>query len=356
MSGSCVLVTGGEGFIAGHVLLQLLDSGYQVKASLLCAKNADKVRSKIKRHLKDAASLHQLSFVEADLTADSGWAEACQGCKYVLHIAGVVPSTPVGHIDELLVPAREGTLRVLRAAKRAGVQRVVLTSSVAACGWGHPLQAGDSKVYTEASWSNPDAPEHLINPYQKTKTLAELAAWDWVAQEGGLELVSVLPSVVLGPLLSKDVPASAQLICSMLDGNMALIPNLSVGIVDVRDAAALHLLALESKEAHGHRFCCTCPGVMSLREMAEVMRAAEGQLEEIHRHKVPCRRIPDALVRMGSWFSGFLRVLSNDLSIAREFSPNKAHDMLGWSTRSPEEAVIACARSLVEHKVIPPQA
>ena len=245
---STVLVTGGSGFIGSHCILQLLAAGHSVCTTVRNRAREADVRALLKTG--GAEPGNRLRFFAADLEKDAGWAEAAAGCEYVLHVASPFPPTVPANENELIVPAREGTLRVLRAARDAGVKRVVQTSSFAAIGYGHEPQTAP---FNETSWTNPDGAD--VQPYVKSKTLAERAAWDFIAREGGgLELSVVNPVGVLGPVLGADYSTSILIVQRMLDGGMPGIPKLSFGVVDVRDVADMHLRCMTHPAAKGERF------------------------------------------------------------------------------------------------------
>ena len=241
-----VLVTGGSGFIGTHVILQLLAAGHRVRATLRTPARQSEVLAMLQRG--GATDTGPLSFYAADLTRDDGWAQAATGCDYVLHIASPLPAHVPKDENELIVPAREGTLRVLRAARDAGVKRAVVTSSFAAIGYGHVRR---SHPFDETDWSELDGP--AVQPYPKSKTLAERAAWHFVAQEGGgLELATVNPVAVLGPVLGPDVSTSIAMVQALLAGRIPAVPRISFGLVDVRDVADLHLRAMTSPAPRCH--------------------------------------------------------------------------------------------------------
>src|SRR5580698_7402283 len=226
-----VLVTGGSGFIASHAILQLLNAGHSVRATVRDLKRESEVRAMLKQGGVQAGD--RLSFFAADLQSEAGWAAAVGDCDYVLHVASPFPGQVPQHEDELIVPAREGALRVLRAARDAKVKRVVLTSSFAAIGYG---QKPREKPFDETNWTDPNGDDVL--PYVKSKTLAERAAWDFIAREGGgLELSVVNPVGVFGPVLGPDYSTSILLVQRMMDGAMPGCPKLYFGVVDVRDVA-----------------------------------------------------------------------------------------------------------------------
>ncbi|BBB01376.1 putative dihydrokaempferol 4-reductase [Actinacidiphila reveromycinica] len=332
-----VLVTGGSGFIAGHCILQLLDQGYLVRATVRSLSREAAVRSV----LADAGMVHDdaLTFVAADLTDDAGWAAAVTGVDFVLHVASPVRPGHVEDPDELILPAREGTLRVLRAARDAGVARVVLTSAFHAVGWGHPH---DDRVFTEDDWTVVDSPE--VDPYGASKTLAERAAWDFVRAEGGTtELVTMLPVAVMGPVLGHDVSGSNLLVKRILDGDMPGFPDLYFPVVDVRDVAAAHILAMTAKDAAGERFLICDGPAIAMKELGAWIRADLGAAAP----HVPKRSVPSFVVRAGARFNAELRHIRPELGHVRRPSHDKARDILGWRPRPARDAVVAAARSLV---------
>src|SRR5262245_26039615 len=263
---STVLVTGGSGFIGSHAILQLLAAGHPVRTTVRNPKREGDGPAMLKECGCEAGD--RLSFAAADLEDDAGWPEAVAGCEYVLHVASPFPPSVPKHEDELIVPAREGTLRVLRAARAAGVRRVVLTSSFAAIGYGQKPQ---QVPYNETNWTDPNGDDVL--PYQKSKTLAERAAWDFIAREGGnLELSVVNPVVVFGPVPGPDYSTSILLVQRLMDGAMPGCPRLYFGVVDVRDVADIHLRAMTDPAANGERFLATAGDFMSMRDIAKVLK------------------------------------------------------------------------------------
>lgn len=256
---SAVLVTGGSGFVGSYCILQLLAEGHTVRTTVRNLAREGDVRSMLKTGGADARD--RLSFFAADLESDKGWSEAAAGCDYILHVASPIPVAVPKNEDELIVPAREGALRVLRAARGAGVKRVVLTSSFAAIGYGQKPQTAP---FDESSWT--DINGYGATPYIKSKTIAERAAWDFVAKEGGTELAVVNPVAILGPVLGADYSPSIMIVQRMLDGAIPGCPQRWFGIVDVRDVADLHVRAMTHPAASGQRFLCkaaTAPRALS---------------------------------------------------------------------------------------------
>ena len=332
-----VLVTGGSGFIAGHCILQLLEQGHFVRSTIRSLAKETTARDV----LNDAGMVHaeRLSFVAADLLRDDGWAEAVAGMDVVLHVASPVQPGRVANEDEVIVPAREGTLRVLRAARDAGVKRVVLTSAFHAVSWGHPH--GDH-VFTEADWTILDGPG--VDAYGKSKTLAERAAWDFIAAEGGgLELTTMLPVAVMGPVMGKDVSGANHIVQRMLDGAMPVVPNLFIPVVDVRDVASAHVMATINPGAAGERFLLSNGQALSLKEIGAIIRAALGDAAK----RVPTHTLPDFVVRIIARFNAEMRPFVSDLGYAKNTSNDKARRVLGWTPREPCEAIVAAATSLV---------
>ena len=334
---STILVTGGSGFIGGYCILQLLAAGHQVRTTVRNLRREGDVRAMLK-HAGALPANERLSVVAADLADNAGWAQAVAGCEYVLHVASPLPSYIPKHEDELIVPARDGALRVLRAAQGAGVRRVVMTSSFAAIGYGHPPR---SAPFTESDWTNADAAS--LSAYVKSKTLAERAAWDFIAKEGrGLELATVNPVVVFGPVLGSDYSASILLIKRMLDGAMPALPRLSFGAVDVRDVADLHVRAMTDGAAAGQRFLAVAGDFMSMLEIANVLRRRMGSAAS----RVPSRQVPDWLVHVAGWFNALARQAVPELGKHKNATSQKAQRVLGWAPRSNEQAIVATAESL----------
>jgi len=337
MSNELVLVTGGSGFIAMHCILKLFDQGYRMRATVRSLAREAEVRATLKAAGADAGE--RLSFVAADLTADAGWAEAVAGCDHVLHVASPFPVKVPRHEDELIVPAREGALRVLRAARDAGVRRVVQTSSFAAIGYGHPKM---DRPFDEHDWSQPENAE--VMAYPKSKTLAERAAWDFMAREGGaMELAVVNPVGVFGPALGADFSTSIEIIRRLMDGALPALPRITFGVVDARDVADLHLLAMTHPEAAGERFLAVAGDFVTLQGIGLVLKRRLGDAAR----RVPTRELPDWLLRIVALFDKSVAQIVPELGKPKTASSAKAKRVLGWSPRSAEEAVVATAESLL---------
>lgn len=331
---STILVTGGSGFIGSHCILQLLAAGHRVRATLRSLQREDDVRGMLKN--AGAGADGRLSFAAADLRTDAGWPDAVAGCEYVLHVASPFPGKVPAHEDELIVPAREGTLRVLRAARDAGVKRVVLTSSFAAIGYGH---AARQAPFDETDWTDPTG---KASAYVKSKTLAERAAWDFMAREGGLELTVVNPVLVLGPILGPDFSTSIILLQRLMNGTMPACPRLYFGVVDVRDVADLHLRAMTHPAARGERFLALAGDFLSILDIAKVLKARMGAAAR----KVPTRQIPDWLVRLAALRDPAVKQILPELGKVKNATNQKARRVLGWTPRSNEESIVAAADSL----------
>ena len=347
---STVLVTGGSGFIASHTILQLLAAGYQVRTTVRNLSREGDVRAMLKNGGCDQAS--RLSFVAADLMSDAGWPAAVAGCEYVLHIASPFPSTVPKDENELILPAREGALRVLRAARDAGVKRVVMTSSFAAVGYGHtPHELGpvhgdpgapQQELFTEKDWTDPTQPD--VMPYTRSKTLAERAAWEFIEREGaGLELAVVNPVAVFGPVLGPDYATSILLVQKMMDGALPGLPRMCFGAVDVRDVADLHLRAMTNPAAKGERFIAVAGDFMWIVEIAKVLKARLGDAAK----RVPTRELPNWLVRLAAFKDPAVKQIIPELGKWKNATSEKAQRVLGWSPRSREDSVVATAESLM---------
>ena len=334
---SAVLVTGGSGFIGSHTIVQLLAAGHQVRTTVRNLARDRDVREFVRAGGGDPGD--RLTVVAADLERDAGWPEAVDGIDYVLHIASPFPSTVPKDEDDLIVPAREGALRVLRAARDAGVKRVVMTSSFAAVGYGHPEQ---STPFDETYWTNVDG--RGVTAYVKSKTIAERAAWDYVAAQGAaLELAVVNPVGVFGPVLGRDYATSILLVQRLMDGAIPGCPRLSFGAVDVRDVADLHLRAMTDPQARGQRFLACAGDFMRLVEMARVLKERMGPAAR----RVPAREIPDWLVRAFALVDPTARQIVPELGKIKNATSAKAMQMLGWVPRPREDALVATAESLL---------
>ncbi|WP_066794269.1 SDR family oxidoreductase [Sphingomonas soli] len=333
---SKVLVTGGSGFVGSHVILQLLAAGHLVRTTVRSLDREAEVRATLERAGGDT---YRLGFAAADLERDSGWAEAAADCDFVHHVASPFPIRQPKDEQELIRPAVEGTLRVLRAARAAGVKRVVLTSSFAAIGYGHGER---SAAFTEADWTDVNGP--AVQPYMKSKTLAERAAWDFIASEGGgMELSVVNPVGIFGPALGRDLSTSIEVVRRMMAGELPGTPDLWFSVVDVRDVASLQVLAMTDPAAAGERFLAVAGEPMSLHQMALVLHDHFGA-------KVP-RQLPNWLVRLLGLVNPLAREAVPRLGIRGRASNAKAL-ALGWTPRSNEEAIAATARSLKDLKLV----
>lgn len=336
-----ILVTGGTGYIAGVLIRQLLAAGWQVHTTVRDLAREPALRQAL--GAQRGASKGRLRCFAADLMHDSGWAEAAAGCTHLAHVASPLPAGVPRDANELIAPARDGALRALKAARDAGVRRVVMTSSVAAIAYGHG--AGEHR-FTEADWTNLDAPG--VPPYVQSKTVAERAARDWVAREGGgLEFCTVNPSVVLGPVASSDYSASVVIVQSLLQGRIPALPRIGFGVVDVRDVAELHVRALTAPGMAGERFIA-CAGFLWLREIAAILREELGD----DARRVPTLQLPDWSVRLMARFSPLVRNAASELGTARHQDASHARAVLGWVPRPPREAIVASARDLIALRVV----
>ncbi|MFE8596799.1 SDR family oxidoreductase [Archangium violaceum] len=333
---STVLVTGGSGFVGSHIILQLLAAGLTVRTTVRSLQREAGVRAMLES--AGAKPGDRLSFFAADLERDEGWAAAVAGCDYVMHVASPMPAEEPKHEDEVIVPARDGVLRVLRAARDAKVKRVVLTSTCGAIYYGHPLR---KEPFDETSWTNIQGE---MSAYVKSKAIAERAAWDFIAAEGGgLEFTSINPSGIFGPALGADYSSSLELVKRLMN-RMPGCPQLYFGVVDVRDVADLHLRAMTSPAAKGERFIAVSGECMSMMDIAAVLKARLGDAAK----KVPTRPLPDWLVRLGALFNPGMKQLLPLLGKIRNASSDKARRVLGWEPRSREDAVVATAESLLK--------
>ena len=336
MSEEIVLVTGGTGFIAQYCMLALLERGYRVRTTVRNPAREAEVRAHLK--LGGAEPGDRLAFVVADLENDAGWAQAAAGCAYAMHGASPTPSGDQVSEDDWIRPAVDGNLRVLRAARDAGVKRVVLTSAFGAIGVGH--KASYPRPFTETDWSDLGGD---VAPYQKSKTLSERAAWDFMAREGGgLELSAVNPVAVMGPVLGADYSHSIRMVKNMLAGQ-AGNPKIRSCFVDVRDVADLHVRAMTHPAAAGERFLATAGGCLWMADVAKILKRRLGA----DAAKVSTKIIPNTVMRLSAMSNPGVRGLIPLLGIDMSASGEKAQWLLGWAPRSNEEAIVATAESLI---------
>jgi nucleoside-diphosphate-sugar epimerase len=333
--GKTVLVTGGSGYLGGWCVVELLRRGYRVRTTVRDLAREAEVRATVATQV-DAGD--RLTVLAADLLDDAGWGDAAGGCDYVLHVASPFPPVQPKDPDELIVPAREGTLRVLAASLDAGVERIVVTSSVAAITGSGKAVSG--RPLDERDWSDPDNPK--LSPYACSKTVAERAAWDFMAERGATEkLATVNPGAIIGPVLNDDRSFSLQAIERLL-GGMPGLPQIGFSFVDVRDVADLEIRAMTAPEAAGERFVAVTT-FQWMADIATVLRERMGEAAA----KVPSRSIPNFVVRGMAIFDPSVRSIVGQLGRKTNLSSAKAEARLGWSPRPIDETIVECAQSLL---------
>jgi nucleoside-diphosphate-sugar epimerase len=337
---SKVLVTGGSGFVGSHLILQLLSAGHDLHTTVRSLKRGDIVRAMLRDAGVDPGE--RLAFFAANLERDDGWSDAVAGCDYVMHVASPIPLNAPKTEDEVIVPARDGVLRVLKAARDAKVKRVVLTSSCGAIYYGHLSRKAP---FDETSWTDIHGE---MSAYVRSKAIAERAAWDFIAAEGGtLELSVINPAGIFGPVLGADFSSSIELVKRLMNGTPGC-PQLYFGVVDVRDVADLHLRAMTNLAAKGERFIAVSGEVMSMLDIAKVIKRRLGDAAK----KVPTRQLPNWFVRLVARFDPSMRQLLPLLGNVRNATSAKAERVLGWQPRPREDAIAATAESLVKFGIV----
>lgn len=334
-----VLVTGGTGYVAGWCVVELLRRGHRVRTTVRGHGREQAVRDAVAGEVDPGG---RLEFAVADLTADDGWAAAVEGVDRVLHVAS--PLGGSGGPEALIAPARDGALRVLRAAAAAGVRRVVMTS---AANTASPSSYAEEGVTDETLWTDPDDP--TLIPYRRSKTLAERAAWDFMAgYDGPTELTTILPGAVFGPILATDTIGSVGIVQRMLTGAMSGVPRIGLEVVDVRDVADIHLRAMTAPEAAGERFLATGE-FLWMADMARTLREGLGE----HGRRVPTRQVPDVVIRLLARFRDpSLREITPALGRRNRHSTEKARILLDWQPRPARRTVLDCAESLIAHGAV----
>ncbi|MBR10505.1 MAG: nucleoside-diphosphate sugar epimerase [Rickettsiales bacterium] len=335
-----VLLTGVTGFLGSHTTIQLLEKGYHVTGTLRNMSRADSMREVIAKH---TSKVENLAFAEADLEDESIWLTLCKDKDFVMHIASPFPRKLPKNDDELIRPAKAGVLNVLNASSKLGVKRVVITSSTGAVVYGN--SKGKHNEFTESDWTDVSNKKDTT-PYFRSKTIAEKAAWDFIEQDNsGLELVTVCPGAILGPVLEQDFGTSANIVIKALDGSSPALPNIGFDMVDVRSVADLHVRAMENALAANQRYIGSS-GFSKFSEVADVLRKAYPT------KKVPKVTLPDFMVRLFSNFDKTLKPILIDLSAERRVNHSKAVNELGWKPLSNEEAILSCARSVISHGIV----
>lgn len=339
-AGGTVLVTGGTGFLGAWCGAELVRRGYEVRTTVRDLRRADDVRASFAAAGVEPGE--RLSLAAADLNEDDGWADAVAGCDYVLHVASPFPPAQPKDPDELIVPARDGALRVLGASLEAGVKRVVMTSSVAAVRHG---RAPSAEPYDEADWTDPE--DLRRTPYVRSKTIAERAAWEHVRARGAESRLAVVnPGAIIGPVLSDDRSFSLQVV-ERLMGGMPAMPRLGFVLVDVRDVADLQIRAMTAPAAGGERFLAV-DRFLWMKDVARILRERLGA----EARKVPTRVAPDLMIRAMGLFDPSVRSIVSDLGESTTYTAQKAKTTLGWEPRPIEDSIADTAQSLLERGLV----
>ena len=340
-----VLVTGASGYIASRVVLDLLDAGYRVRGTIRSSEAGTGLLQALAPHTDQ---LDRLELFQTDLTADAGWDEAVQGCDYVQHIASPFPLENPVEEAELIRPAVEGTRRVLAAAARHGVRRVVLTSSVAAVFHG---QNGRTEPFSESDWTIVN--EH-IDAYAKSKTLAEQVAWEFMESlpaDHPMEMAVINPGYVIGPVFDSREKTSAELLKTYMEGRVPGVSRIKFNLVDVRDVSKAHLAAMTSPEAAGKRFLCVAGGIW-LPEIADILSTRFEPLG----YRIPTMRFPEWFVRLYALVDSNARRVSDELNKEIRFDTTRIREILGWEPRPLETSILEMGESMIEHGVVRPSA
>ena len=336
-----ILVTGGTGFIGGEVIDQLLDKGYTVHTTV---RDLAKSEPRLRKRWPDAGD--RLKLFQADLMDDAGWAAANAGCHAVIHVASPFPLSVPKDDDDLIVPAREGTVRALRFAKDAGAQRFIQTSSAAAIAYGQ----GSKNHFDHTDWT--DVTASNVSAYTKSKTLAENAARDWVIENApDMVYCSINPVAVFGPVANDDLSTSVLIVKKLMDGSIPMLPDMGIGVVDVRDVARAHVAALEAPadQVKGERFP-TAESFLWMRDMATTLKARVPEYCD----KVPSRNMPDFVVKLLAPFVPEMKQIKGELGHVRDVDGSHTTRILGFEYISAEQSLEDTARSLIDQGILKP--
>lgn len=336
-----VLLTGISGFLGSHTAIQLLNKGYKVTGTVRNLSRANDLKAIIEKH---TPNIQNLTIAEADLNDESKWPELTQNVDFIQHIASPFPRILPKHESDLIIPARNGVLNILKSASVNNVKRVVITSSIAAVVYGKNKKDLDL-TFTEKDWTD-ESNKKDSTPYFRSKTIAEKAAWEYLKKNpSGLELVTVLPGAILGPVLEDDFGTSANIVIKTIDGSMPAIPKIGVEIIDVRSVADLLIKAMELPQANNQRYLASS-GYLSFKNIAGILK------KEYPNRKVPSKELPDFFVKLLSNFETSLKPILIDLGIERKIDRLKAVNELNWQPLSMEEAILSCAESVIALKIV----
>jgi nucleoside-diphosphate-sugar epimerase len=339
----CILVTGASGFVAKHVIGELLRAGYRVRGTV---RNRTKIRSiQAAMDLLAPGTEDRLEIVEADLLDDAGWAHAMEDATAVMHVATVIVAEEPKDPATVIRPAVEGTERVLRFAHAEGIKRVIMTSSIATVGYGLGHEKG-RRTYTETDFTDLTG---MRRPwaYCIGKTRAEQAAWAFASGKG-MQLTTIHPGAILGPASDPETSISLSLVGGLLDGSTPAMPRIGFAISDVRDVAAMHLAALEHPDSIGQRYLCTGP-YQRFEDVAAILRQSYPD------HPVTLKTVPDWLMRILGRLGGPVRQIINDIGNEKHFDGSKGERLLGRPYHTPEEAVLGAAESLLRFGLVKPK-
>lgn len=335
-----VLVTGGSGYIAIFIMIALLKKGYHVRATLRTMSRQEEIKEMmINGGITDFS---ELEFVPADLMQEKGWYEAAKGVTYIMHVASPTPLQRPDEDDLMVNMAVDGVKFVMAAAKKAEVQRVILTSASGAVIAGHSKK--HPQIFTEKDWTNLDVP---INVYQRSKTMAEKEFWR-LANEYNIEAASILPVAVMGPVLGNDYSHSSSAIKEMFEGRMPNLLNLGFDYVDVRDVADLHILAMENENAKGERFLATSGRNITYKDQALLLK----KVYRTQAQKISTRVVPDGIVKLLAFFNKKIAMPASFLGQNTACSNEKAAKILGWKPRTSEQAILETAKTMLDLGVI----
>lgn len=340
MSNKKVLLTGVTGFLGSHTTIRLLNKDFDVIGTLRSKDRISSIRETIGKY---SPNINNLTFAEADLSDEEIWLDLTKDVDYVLHIASPFPRELPKHENDLIEPAKRGTLNILKAATANSVKRVVMVSALGTITYGKTKEELSS-VFDEDDWTD-ESNLKDTTAYYRSKTIAEKAAWDFLEEEESkLEFTTICPAAILGPVIDNDYGTSANIIIGLLNGSLPALPKIEFDIVDVRSVADLLIKAMEMPQAANNRYIASA-GHYNYKEIAQILK------QQYPERTIPTFLLPDFITKLFSIFQPLLKPVLLE-NVTRKINSGKAGKDLNWQPLSAKEAILSCAESVLKNKIV----